>query len=91
MGGVGNLIVAAIPEHLSQLDLNELREAGTANVQMIAIMPGFQFDNIDRDAAGDIPAALGFLLRCFDLSHKPVISRRVLSLAQWQQRKHIRV
>jgi len=55
---------------------------------MIAIMPCFQFGNIYWDAAGDIPAALDTLLRCFNLSHKAVISGRVLSLAEWQQRKN---
>jgi hypothetical protein len=76
------------PKNLSQLDLNKLREACAANVQMITIMPSFQFDNINWDAVGDTPAALDALLRCFNLSHKAVISESVLPLAEWQQTKN---
>ena len=76
------------PKNLGQLDLNKLREAGVANVQMITIMPGFQFGNIYWDAAGEIPAALDILLRCFNPSYKTVIRGRILSLAEWQQTKN---
>jgi len=88
MGGVCNSIIATLPENLRQLDLNKLREAGAANVQMITIMPGFQFGNIDGDAAGDISAVLNTLLRCFNLSHKAVVRGHALSLAEWQQIKN---